>query len=359
MSKIKKVIYRLSIVLPLVMLFVVFLEMPTVCITEISLYLDRSSVELLYMTLSVVWLCCSPLRKACCTGDISELFYNLVPVETIATITFTQYHFIIAVALIIFMVILQCIIIKIMRREENKCEFSERRHRSYTCGIQRTAVLISAVVFAIPCFMSFFVYGLRSPTYETEERLWKILFGGETEEATVAGEATDPYEKNKKLLLYFDDETWEDLSIQQRITVAQEFVDFQSELLKIPAIHVTAKKLSPFTLGEYSDVSNEMWIDVEHLATSTPEDTIRTLAHEVFHSYQHYLVNNIDWNMDVFQSTYFQELREWKTNDEDYQKPYLYGYDAYADQPLEASARAYSVEETAKIISYIYLLKVS
>ena len=335
------------------MLFIVFMEMPTVCIKEIGLYLDRSIVELLYITLSVVWLCCSPLRNACCTGDIPELLYNLVPVEAIAIITFAQYHFIIAAALIIFMAILQCITVKAIRREECKHAFSKRRHRSYTHGIQRASVLISVVVLAVPCFMAFFVYELRSPTYETEERSRETLFGDEAEETAVSEEMPDPYETNKELLLYFDTEAWEDLSIQQRITVAQEFVDFQSELLGIATIHVTAEKLELFTLGQYSDASNEMWIDIEHLATSAPEDVIRTLAHEVFHSYQHYLVNNIDWNMDVFQSAYFQEIRDWKANDEDYQRTYLNGYDAYADQPLEASARAYSSEETEKVLSYI------
>lgn len=71
----------------------------------------------------------------------------------------------------------------------------------------------------------------------------------------------------------------------------------------------------------------------------------------------YYLVSGIDWDLEVFQAAYFQELRDWKINDEDYQQPYLNGYDAYSGQSLEASARAYGVEETAKIASYIYLLK--
>lgn len=353
----RKVFYRSSIVLPLAMLLIVFLYMPTVSIVEIGLYLDRRSVELLYIALSVAWLCCSPLQKACRTGDISELFYNSVPIEIVAIITFGKYHFVIAVILIILMAALLCLAIGIMKKEEGKREFSERRHRGYIHGMQRAAVLISAVVFAVPCFMSFFVYGLESPAYEAEERLWEILSEDEAEEAAATEEEPDPYEENRELLLYFDDDAWEDLGIQRRVDVAQEFVDFQSGLLGIPAIRVTAEKLGLFTLGEYSDESNEIRIDVEHLATSAPEDIIRTLAHEVYHSYQHYLISSIDWDLEVFQAAYFQELRDWKINDEDYQQPYLNGYDAYSGQPLEESARAYGVEETAKIISYIYLLK--
>lgn len=267
------------------MLLIVFLYMPTVSIVVIGLYLDRRSAELLYIALSVAWLCCSPLQKACRTGDILELFYNLVPIENVAIITFSQYHFIIAVILIILMAVLLYLAIRTMKKEEGKREFSERRRRSYIYGIQRAAVLISAVVFAVPCFMSFFVYGLESPVYEAGERQWEILSEDETEETAAVEEESNPYEKNRELLLYFDDDAWEDLGIQQRINVAQEFVDFQSGLLGIPTIRVTAEKLGLFTLGKYSDESNEIRIDVEHLATSAPEDVIRTLAHEVYHSF--------------------------------------------------------------------------
>lgn len=353
----KRIAYRFSIVLPLLMIFAVLLEMPTLTITELGLYLDRYDVLFLYIAISVLWLCCSPFRRSCCVGDRAELLFNLVPIEIISAICLAQYHFILTVILLALMVAIQCAFAWSMRKEEQQHEFSEKRHRRYICGLQRCSILISAIIFAIPCVVSIFVYGLKSPTYAAEERLWEILFGDENEETAVVEEEADPYVENKTLLLYFDDTTWDTLNIRERITVAQEFVDFQSQLLGIPTIPVTAEKLGAFTLGEYSNLSNEMWIDMEYLATSEPEDTISTLAHEVFHSCQHYLVNNIDWNVDVFQSTYFQELRDWKTNGEDYQQPYLNGYDAYADQPLEASARAYSIDETAKILSYIYLLK--
>lgn len=354
----KRIAYRFSIVLPLLMIFAVLLEMPTLVITELGLYLDRYDVLFLYIAISVLWLCCSPFRRSCCVGDRAELLFNLVPIEIISAICLAQYHFALTIILMVVMTAIQCAFIWSMRKEERRHEFSEKRHRRYTCGIQRGGVLISAIIFAIPCIVSIFVYGLKSPTYAAEERLWEILFGDENEEtAVVEEEEANPYVEHKTLLLYFDDATWNTLNIQERITVAQEFVDFQSQLLGIPTIPVTAEKLGAFTLGEYSNSSNKMWIDVEHLATSDPEDTISTLAHEFFHSCQHYLINNIDWSMDVFQSTYFQELRDWKANGKDYQQPYFNGYDAYADQPIEASARAYSIEETAKILSYIYYLK--
>lgn len=354
----QKIAYKFSIVFPLIMLFTILMEMPTLAIVELGLYLDRYNVIFLYIAISVIWLCCSPLRRSCCVGDRAELLFNLVPIEIISVICLAQYHFVLTIILLIIMITIQCAFIWLMRREEYRYEFSKKRHRRYTHRLQRGSVLISAVILAAPCIVSIFVYGLRSPTYAAENELREILFGDENKEVTVVEEEIDPYMENRTLLLYFDDDTWETLTIQAKITIAQEFVDFQSQLLGIPTIPVTAERLGAFTLGQYNNSQNEMQIDIEHLANSPAEECIRTLSHETFHAAQHYLINNIDWDTEVFQSTYyFQELRNWKDNTENYQEAYLNGYDAYADQPLETSARMYSVEETAKILSYIYLLK--
>ena len=64
---------------------------------------------------------------------------------------------------------------------------------------------------------------------------------------------------------------------------------------------------------------------------------MRTVAHEVFHAYQDYLAENIDWNSAVTDSAYFDEALRWKKNGEDY----LRG-EGYYEQPLEVSARDYS-----------------
>ena len=133
----KKIAYRFSVVLPLSMIFAVLMTSPTVTITELGLYLDRYYVLFLYIAISIFWLCCSPFRKSCCIGDWAELLFNLVPIEIVSAICLAQYHFVITVILLIVMIAIQYMFIRTMRREERRYEFSVKRHRHYTHGLQR------------------------------------------------------------------------------------------------------------------------------------------------------------------------------------------------------------------------------
>ena len=74
----------------------------------------------------------------------------------------------------------------------------------------------------------------------------------------------------------------------------------------------------------------------------------------MWHAQQNYILENIDWESELMQSAYFAEIRAWRENASHYQDADISGYDAYAQQPLEASAAAYAEEETDLILSYIY-----
>lgn len=333
------------------------IEPPTISIVELRLYLERFEVLFLYIMISTFWLCCSPFRKSCCDGSLMEVFFNVVPIEVMAAVYLAQHHFWITIFLIASMVFLQGLLIWSVYKKESQYEYSEKRYRRCVRGLQRGMVMISAITLSIPCIISLFVYGMQEPVYTAEKELGEVLLNEQNKEQVTVEVDSDPYIENKTLLLYFDDVKWETLDVQERITIAQEFVNFQSELLGIPPISLTAENLGSFILGEYDDENNEMWIDIEQLTDSSAEDCIKTLCHEIWHSAQYYLISNIEWDLPVFQSAYFKELRAWKENDEDYQKAYSDGYDAYQKQPLEESARAYATEETERVQSYIHLFK--
>lgn len=166
--------------------------------------------------------------------------------------------------------------------------------------------------------------------------------------------AEDLYASSCTLFSCFEKSTWERFDVSERITVMQQLVNFESAQLGIPSIPVVAEKLDPYTLGAYSNETKEMWIDLEHLMESPVDECISTICHEVFHSAQHYLIENIDWNDSLYQSSYFDELRSWRFNSENYKNAELSGFDAYENQPLEMSARQYAERETEKILSYIH-----
>lgn len=161
------------------------------------------------------------------------------------------------------------------------------------------------------------------------------------------------YEKNVELWGYLQEKNWNRLSIQERVTVIQELVDFESGVLGIPTVSVTSAMIGMATLGAYDNESNQMWINTEHLANSPVQEVISTMVHEVHHAYVDYLVSTLDWNNPAMNSAYFEELRELMDSQENYKSARNYGFDAYENQPLEVAAREYAAEETARIMTYI------
>lgn len=348
----KRIIYKSSIIIPLAMVFYSFIEPFAFCVPEIGLYMEALSSRMLIVAVTVVWLCCSPFRRGTCNGTITELLFNLVPVEFVLMLVFAQHHFVITLLITLTVAGGEIALLLALKKDEQKHRFSRKRHRRYQFVFRRCSVLGVAVLCAVPCLLSIFVYSFESPTYKATEELWNQLFP-ETESVVEENKPDDLYEKNTELWSYLQEENWNRLSIQERITVIQELVDFESGVLGIPTVPVTSAMIGTATLGAYDNELNQMWINTEHLANSSVCDVINTICHEVHHSYVDYLVNTLDWDNPAMNSAYFAELRELMDSQENYKSAWSYGFDAYENQPLEVAAREYSEKETAIIMTYI------
>lgn len=348
----KQIIYKSSIIIPLAMIFYSFIEPFAFCVPEIGLYMETWSSIVLVVMVTVVWLCCSPFRRGTCNGTITEMLFNIVPVEFVLMLVFAQWHFIIALLITLTVVVGEIALFCVLKKDEQKHIFSRKRHRRYQFVFRRCSVLGMAVFCAIPCLLSIFVYGFESPTYKATEELWNQLFS-ETEVVAEGDKQDNLYEKKSELWGYLNEKNWSRLSIQERITVTQELVDFESNILGIPTIPVASAMIGTATLGAYDNESNEMWINTEHLANASVEEVIQTVCHEVYHSNQYYLVSTLDWDNPALNTAYFKELRDWMSNQDSYKSAWEYGFGIYENQPLEVAARQYAEEETQRILSYI------
>lgn len=348
----KRIIYKASIIVPLAMIFYSFIEPFAFCVPEIGLYMETWSSRILIVMVTVVWLCCSPFRRGTCNGTITELLFNIAPVEIVLMLAFAQWHFVIALLITLTVVAGEIALFRALKKDEQKHRFSRKRHRRYQFVFRRCSVLGVAVLCAVPCLLSIFVYGFESPTYKATEELWNRLFY-ETEVVVETDKPDNSYEKNVELWDYLQEKNWNRLSIQERITVIQELVDFESGVLGIPTVPVNSAMIGMATLGAYDNESNQMWINTEHLANSPVQEVISTTVHEVHHAYVDYLVSTLDWNNPAMNSAYFAELRELMDSQENYKSARNYGFDAYENQPLEVAAREYASEETARIMTYI------
>lgn len=349
----KQAFFKATVLFPLGLLYYSFMEPVAFCIPEINLFLDHGISRFLIAMTIVIWLCCSPFRKSCCNGTWTEMLFNLVPVEFTLMLCFAQWRFTIALVLMLLLIVCEIVLFYELRKDEHNHRITKKRHRMYKVIFQRCTVFALSVICFVPCFLTTFIYGLQSPSYRAEQEIWNILFE-ETDETVKAERDTDDcFEGNAKLWRCFKEESWQGWSVAEKITIMQRLVNFETDKLGIPTVPVTADMIGAYTLGAYSDETNEIWINTEHLVRSSAAECIQTICHEVYHSYQYYLINTLDWDNPALSTAYFDDLRSWVENGQEYKSAGVYGFDAYETQPLEVTAREYAEEETAEIMKYM------
>ncbi len=335
----KKFLCRLSIVIPIDLVWHLLMKPVTLSIAELGIYWQYGTTSFVFIMLTLVWQCCSPYRKSCCNGRWTEVLFCLFPAEVFLMAVFAQWHFEIFVYLVLFLAAVEFFIrIKVGRRQKKK-------HL-----LQRASLAILTAVCAVPCLVVVFCYDCLSPSYTADEDVWVILQSPAEEEES--GSEDDIYEQNRALFRCLSEENWAEYSMEEKITVMQKLADFETSCLDIPKIPVTAELLGGYTLGQYSSETEEMWLNSKYLATYSLEECVETLCHEIYHFFQDYLIKNMDWDAEIMQNVYFSELRSWKENQENYKTSWSDGYDAYEQQPLETSAEEYARKETAKLLSY-------
>lgn len=349
----KRIFYRLSIIFPLILIYYSFTESISFSIPELDIYLEPYMARFLIVTIDMLWLYCSPYRKNCCNGTWIELMFNIVPVAIIMMFNLAQWHFTFFVIIGLILVLIETVLFLGLRKDEHKHCVTKKSHRMYKTIFRRCTVFAIAAVCVIPCLPSLLSHGLTSPTYQAEQEIWNLLFLESTETNNVSSSNIDVYQENQILWHCFEDAAWKSYSIPEKITVMQRLTDFETEILGIPPITITADLIGAYTLGSYKDETNEILVNTKYLDNSPVEECIDTICHEVRHSLQFQIVSSIDWDNPVFQTAYFDELRSWLQNQGSYKSAWLYGFEEYESQPLEVDARDYAKSETAKIMSYV------
>lgn len=334
----------------LVPAMILFMDGITVTITRLNLTIYSRELSCFYMCGAAVWMCCSPWRGSC-RAWWQQVLFCLVPTEFLLLFIFAQYHILIAAVLLMIWIV-ACMAVKIMvRRSTIGLQPRSRAVRTAKRQTGRFGVGFLTVLTCVPCFFSLFIYHAEDPVYKANQAMltWlKLAY-----EDHVA-EGDDIYEANTELFSYFEEETWDGLDAEERITAVQALVDFEcEEVLGSPTVTIFSESISSAVLGYYDGETESICINLDLLEEADARNCLETVCHEAFHVYQDYLIESIDWEDEITQTYYFSQAREWVYNSENYVPGSLTTYDAYADQDLEASAEAFGEEEAEKILSMI------
>ena len=158
-------------------------------------------------------------------------------------------------------------------------------------------------------------------------------------------------------LTFLVEKNWESLDESGRLKALQTVVDIETAYLGLPEpLTLEADKLDERTLGDYVHSDHRIRIDSGHLNSDEAEDCMRTIFHEVYHSFQYqlcqaYLSLNEDYQ-DLLPvrsaASYLYEFNNYVSGRDD--------FESYAGQQVEQDARSYAADRMKVYRPFLYEL---
>ncbi len=345
----KKFLVKSTILIPMAIIYIMlFCKTLNIYIRQVDLYINFGRYIFLTVVFMIAWFTFTPLSRSCRRGNVIEIMYNLIPAEFALMPMFWERHFVIALLLAVLIIGIEVKIAIFISKTYKKARCYPKLQKKCQNLFYRLSVMAIFLVYMIPSAISAIVYEFNSSEYFSSENI--VLY---IEDDKKTSEENDVYKNNIELFKVFNEEKWKKYSIEEKITLIQNFADFESGILHIPRVIISTKKIDRYTLGRYDRENNAITVDVQHLNNSDAKECINTISHEVFHAYQYQLVKNFDWDNEMSDTYFFEALKEWEKNQQNYKSAYIYGYEDYEEQAIEKSAREYAAQETEKIVKYV------
>ena len=339
------ILSKLSILIPIMLAFSLYYNSKVLYIAEWDYMQNPYRTFAIFIAFNLIWQASGAGKYF---KGIYEIFYNLLPTETFLLLCFAQHHSRIAVLIAVVSILVFFIAVKNNLKLKTRCR-SSKTYRLIKRKNYRMALTTVAFLCGIPSYCGYFIYNMKSATYTVTSDENSVTFFGDGSLSDVQKEKL--LTKNRALLQEFEEKNWCQKDTQEKLEFSRKFVEFEADRLGIDPVPVSSEKLNDrSTIAYYAGGSNEIVLDTQYLNEQTGQKTMETLCEEIYHAMEEYIVANMNWKLSVINTQYFQELRDWKENSENY---VWYDYDKYVSQPLEASAKKYAKEEVKTILEYL------
>ena len=240
---------------------------------------------------------------------------SLLIIESYFFLLFAQYYFVLSV--LTLMAIVSVVVFIYMQMRQSR-PITKRTGRFFKYCKKRTTVVcayLTVIILLIPAGVG--LYKEYIDVFSAKD--WNALVAMiESIDAPTQTDEPDP------LITTLSD--WENLNVNERFEALCEVGVREEKYLGIEnyaEIRIANGKIDAYTFAYYSDVDKLIEINVDQLNTGTVEKSVDTIIHEVFHAYQHYVVDSLDFDSDLVQNSYYYaEARAWKNNMDNYVSGY-------------------------------------
>lgn len=301
---------------------------------------------MLYLALVLIWVLFTPndLERE---GYLVKLLNELFPLMLLMLALFAQYRPYLAALLVLTLAVVYLVFCGAQRwfRRRYASRLLRRKQRRKQRRVRRRVLVITAaVLFAVPCQMVLFEYGMHG---------WQL--SAKAERYVLAAQETPQF------LHGFRQEEWQNCSAQQKLELAQMLADSETTRLGLPPLDVVVYKeaieQAPDAIyqkaGHYDHQRRQIFIAEELLRDAKAENVANTVCHEVFHCYQWQMIDCLEADPTLAQSSEFAVVRQWQqermhyiTSDGTQQ-----GHEAYAVQSVERSAREYAAQRVRALLA--------
>lgn len=155
------------------------------------------------------------------------------------------------------------------------------------------------------------------------------------------------------------DGTWKELSSEKKIDVYQTIVNIEasyngfSKSIKVCFADISDSDDEGTTYGEYNNETSTIYLNEAAMNTLSADECLFILFHEVYHAYQHQLIdiyNSVDDEYKQFillneAAIYYDESQDYKRSKDD--------YEAYKSQKTEITADSYGYKTAKEYINLI------
>ncbi len=257
----------------------------------------------------------------------------LLPFEIYAVVTFYDVYPVRIIILLSIAVVMSLIIIvqTLTRRIKNggrRREIIRARIKHCFC-CTGTIVAFCLSLLLIPLGVK---YVLGFPTFQSS-----------VEPAVEFESEANTIRSNFDTVVKLEEETWETLSMQERLDVLQTVANIEKNYLKFPwEVTVEAGCLEEDVLGKYISNERKIVISIDCLMSEPASEMLKTICHECYHAHEHAAIDAWEQMDEESQQLYaFWRIREYKRDFENYADGSGDFLDYYMQQ-VERDSRDYS-----------------
>lgn len=226
-----------------------------------------------------------------------------------------------------------------------------------------TEKIYQVCIFLISGLMVFYSFQMYIVQSDSRKVLENPVAESNADETRTYDSFDNFWDDNKELFLKFKQENYDQLSVEEKKALTLELIEIETIYLGIQyeGIVVEFMPLEGGTQGYYTHGEKKIVLDIEGLSGSS-SNIINNSAHEIFHAYQHAVVDYLNKNCNEGSYLkFYRDASHWSKEMNDYKKAdddSSFGeYMDYYTQELESGARNFASDFAEAVYRYIELLE--